>query len=210
VVGIDQEADMRRNTRSTRLAIALIGVVLMAAACSSSGDANDEATPAQETEQTSTTAPSTTAAAPEGSGSVDGLTIVAVDFADGGSVVLENRGSEALDVSGAFICQFPTYVDLGTLVDGASIEPGASVTIAGSDIGGLAVDGGEVALYSNDADFGAADGIVAFVQWGVGGARGDVAAQAGLWPAADVTVIVDPAINGIELFGDPADPENWG
>ncbi|MEK9527166.1 MAG: hypothetical protein VWZ83_12250, partial [Acidimicrobiaceae bacterium] len=52
------------------------------------------------------------------------------------------------------------------------------------------------------------DTIFGFVQWGSGGVRADVAAEAGIWPAG-ASVEPDPAFNSIELFGDPADPESW-
>ena len=74
-------------------------------------------------------------------------------------------------------------------------------------LGGLAVDGGEAALHSG-SDVTNPDTIFGFVQWGSGGVRADVAAEAGIWPAG-ASVEPDPAFNSIELFGDPADPENW-
>ena len=200
-----------------RLLALLAVLVLVASACggsdndssddAASDDADSTADAATPEDEPATTAPTTTVTIPPEATEIPDLQIVFVEFGDAGYVVIANRGDEPADLDGIQLCQFPTYVDLGTVVDGASIPAGESVEIPAATIGGLSVDGGEAALYSAP-DFTNPDAIFAFVQWGTGGARSEVAAEAGIWPSG-ATVEPDPAFNSIELFGDPADPESW-
>lgn len=198
-----------------RLPVALVVLLLLAVACG--GDASDA--PAGETsvpdsgdtttvpESTTTIGPTTTQTVPPEATELPDLQIIFVAFGDAGYVEIENRGGTDADVSGIQLCQFPTYVDLGSVVDGATIAAGESVQIPADVLGGLNIAGGEAALYSRP-DFTDAEAIFAFVQWGTGGARSDVAAEAGIWPAG-ATVEPSAEFNSIELGGDPADPESW-
>lgn len=207
------------RTNRYRILSLVLGLALVAAACS--GDDSDDGTGAAdssggddestqtETDETTSTAPSTTATIPETGEALAGLRISGVHFGDDGSVVVTNLGGEDIDVDGIFLCQFPTYVDLGTIVEGGTIPAGGSAEIPAAFAGGFDEAGGEAALYQGD-DFTSSDAILAFVQWGSGGARGGVAAAAGIWPGPDVTVTPDSGFGSIELFGDPADPESWG
>ena len=200
------------RTNHFRVLALVVAFATLAVACGDDGlgpaaDEPDGTTTTDATETTST-APPTTAAIPEGGEALADLLIIAVTFGAFGTVTIENRGDEDADVNGIWICQFPTYKDLGTIVPGAVIAAGSTVEIPGVDLGGLEADAGEAALYTTN-DFGSADAIFAFVQWGGGGARGAVAAEKNIWPGADVTVTPDPEFDGIELFGDPVDPESW-
>lgn len=200
-----------------RLLALLAIVVVLAAACGGSDNeladdpvADDPGVTPDGTvpdDEPATTAPSTTETIPPEATELPDLQIVFVEFGDAGYVEISNVGAEAADLNGIQLCQFPTYVDLGTVVEGASIPAGESVRVDAATIGGLSADGGEAALYGT-AEFTNPDAIFAFVQWGTGGARADVAAEAGIWPAG-ASVEPDPAFNSIELFGDPADPESW-
>ena len=194
-----------------RLLSLLAVVALIAAACGDDGDGDaspDEDAPEEQSEST-TTAPTTTAPIPETGEALVDLQVTAVTFGDDGFVTIQNRAGDDADVNGVFFCQRPTYVDLGTVVDGGVIPAGGSVDVPASAVGGLSEDQGEAALYTSQA-FDSPDAILAYVQWGGGGGRAGVAVDAGLWPSADTTVTPDPAIGGIELFGDPADPDSWG
>lgn len=199
----------------TRVLTLLAVFTLLAAACgdddvggSQSAEQN-QITTTTEAAETTTTAPPTTAAVPQDGEALVALQVSAVHFGDDGFVVIENKGDADADLNGIWLCQFPTYIDLGAVVDGAMIPAGGSVEVAAGALGGLHEEGGEAALYSAQ-NFSSSDAIFSFVQWGSGGARGSVAAGAGIWPGADVTVTPDPAIGAIEVFGDPADPEAWG
>ena len=137
------------------------------------------------------------------------LQITGVQFGDGGFVRVQNRGDADANVNGIYICQYPQYTDLGGEVAGAVIPAGSTVEIPASAVGGLSVEGGEAALYANNTDFGSPDNILAYVQWGTGGARADVATAANIWAGPEVSIIPDPAYKDIVLDGDPVDPENW-
>ena len=198
-----------------RFLLALFAVAaLFAAGCSSNDDepAADATADAVEESTTSTTAapeetaPPTTDTIPPDATELPDLQISFVEFGNDGFVVITNVGDEPAVLDGIQFCQFPTYVDLGPLV-GRALEPNESVEIAGTEVDGFSIAGGEAALYSAP-DFSNPDAIIAYVQWGTGGARADVAAQAGIWPEG-ATVTPDPEFNSIELFGDPADVEAW-
>lgn len=186
---------------------------LLIAACG--GDGDDTADPADDpsevaestsaTEPTETAPPTTDTIPPEAIELPD-LQIVFVEFGEDGFVEIANVGDTDAAVDGIQFCQFPTYIDLGP-VTGGTIAAGESIRLPASSVGGLSAAGGEAALYSAP-DFTNPEAIFGFVQWGTGGARSEVAAEAGIWPSG-ASIEPDPAFNSIELFGDPADPESW-
>jgi len=196
--------------RSIRLGMTtcLVTLALLLAGCG--GDDSDESVESQPTETAPTTSTtSTTVPIPQDAVALGDLVITGVQFGDGGFVRVQNRGNTEANVNGIYICQFPQYTDLGTEVTGAVIDAGATVEIPASAVGGLNSAGGEAALYANNSDFGSPDNILAYVQWGTGGARAEVATAANIWAGPDVSVTPDPAYNDIVLGGDPVDPESW-
>lgn len=200
--------------RSIRLQMTtcLLALALLSASCGNSDDATATGNPAEPptTEATQTSAPtSTLPSIPEGAVALGELQIVGVEFGDSGFVTIENRRAVAADVHGIYIYQFPQYVDLGDEVPGGVIPAGATAEIPASAVGGLNAEGGEAALYANNADFGSPDNILAYVQWGTGGTQAEVATAANIWASPEIAVTPDPAYNDIVLNGDPADPENW-
>lgn len=190
---------------------ALLVLALLAAACGGD-DADETVDPvepqATDAAQTSPTT-STTVPIPQDAVPLGDLQIVGVQFGDTGFVRVQNRGAGDANVNGIYICQFPQYTDLGTLVTRGVIAAGATVEIPASAVGGLSDQGGEAALYANNADFGSPDNILAYVQWGSGGGRADVATAANIWAGPGVSITPDPSYNDIVLDGDPADPEAW-
>jgi len=197
---------MIRRSRSLTLALALT-LALVATACGD--DDGDDASPTTSAAPvTTSTEPGTTAPPPEDAVTLAELQIVLVEFGDAGYVEIENRGASDADLAGIVLTQGSTSADLGTVVAGGTLAAGATVQVDAGDVGGLSADGGEVALFQGDT-FDAAS-LLSYVQWGAGGGTyPSVAAEAGLWPGADVSVTVDPAYNSIELGGDPADPVSW-
>ncbi|MEM8706325.1 MAG: hypothetical protein AAGE98_07705 [Actinomycetota bacterium] len=199
-----------------RSLLALFAVfALLAAACGGGSDSADEDVPPDEPgvspnstidAEPEETAPPTTDTIPPEAVELPDIQIVFVEFGDEGYVEIANVGDTDANVEGIQFCQFPTYFDLGP-VTGGTIAAGETIRLQASAVGGLAATGGEAALYSA-ADFTNPEAIFGFVQWGSGGARADVAAQAGIWPAG-ASIEPDPQFNSIELFGDPADPESW-
>lgn len=206
---------MSTSTR-TRLLLAFVAVLaLLAAGCgddSDDGDAGgDDGANVDDSSTTSTTTtePGTTQPIPEAGAALVDLQVSLVEFGAEGFVTIVNQGDDDADLNGIFLCQFPTYVDLGTIVDGGVLAAGASIDIAADNWGGLDAASGEAALYNGD-DFGSPDAMLSYVQWGEGGhQRASVAADAGLWPTADDFVTPDPAFNNIESGGFTADPESW-
>ncbi|MEM9201375.1 MAG: hypothetical protein AAGC53_06935 [Actinomycetota bacterium] len=200
-----------------RFVLALVTLVLIASACSSDSDSGDaspapvddgasQSTTSAAADEPEDTSPPTTDTIPPDATELPDLQIVFVEFGPDGFVEIANVGDEPADVTGIQFCQFPTYFDLGPIA-GGTIEPGASIQLAASAVGGLDPAGGEAALYSS-ASFTDPTAIFGYVQWGSGGARAEVAVEAGIWPA-DASVTPDPTFNSIELFGDPADIESW-
>ena len=193
----------------------LMSFALLAAACGGSDDSadvdrapggsGDTSDSSSDTEPEETVPPTTDTIPPEAVELPD-LQMVFVEFGDDGYVEIANVGDTDADVGGIQLCQSATCVNIAPIADG-SIPAGASILVMASVLGGLAVDGGEAALHSG-SDVTNPDTIFGFVQWGSGGVRADVAAEAGIWPAG-ASVEPDPAFNSIELFGDPADPESW-
>ena len=195
-----------------RMTTCLLVLALLLAGCGGGddGDGSDEPAepPTTETTPTSSTT-STTVPIPEDAVALGELQIVGVQFGDGGFVRVQNRGAADANVNGIYICQFPQYTDLGGEVAGGVIPAGGTVEIPASAVGGLNMEGGEAALYANDADFRSPDNILAYVQWGTGGARAEVATAANIWAGPEVSITPDPAYNDIVLNGDPVDPESW-
>ena len=193
----------------------LMSLALLAAACGGSDDSadvdrapggsGDTSDSSSDTEPEETVPPTTDTIPPEAVELPD-LQMVFVEFGDDGYVEIANIGDTDADVGGVQLCQSATCVDIAPIAAG-SIPAGASILVMASVLGGLAVGGGEAALHSG-SDVTNPDTIFGFVQWGSGGVRADVAAEAGIWPAG-ASVEPDPAFNSIELFGDPADLESW-
>lgn len=206
---------MAKPTRARLIAL-LAALALLAAACGddSGGDdqaGGDDGAPSDETSTTSTTTtePGTTQPIPDAGEALVDLQLSVVEFGPDGFVTIVNQGDEDVDLNGINLCQFPTYLDLGTVVDGGVLAAGTSVDIAAEHWGGLDAASGEAALYEG-SNFASPDGMLSYVQWGAGGhERASVAAAAGLWPSADAFVTPDPAFNNIESGGFAADPESW-
>jgi hypothetical protein len=159
----------------------VLSMAVVAAACGDSDDATTTAVAAPSTEGPATSAPpsATTLAPPTEESESHPLVIASVDF-DAGVIEIRNDGTEPYDPSGHWLCNRPTYLPFPEGV----IDPGASITI---ETAGLNVQpsGGEIGLYT-ERDFGSADAMIRYVQWGgAGGGRASVAGDAGLWPDGD-------------------------
>ncbi len=125
-------------------------------------------------------------------------------------VEFKNVGAGVADLSNFWMCQFPTYEQLGA---GLSIEPGEFAVLHMGQSGtntstdwflstsmSLGVADGELGLY-NTNDFGNSAAIVSYLQWGSGNhTRASVAVTAGIWqdandfvpaPAADQSIGLD-------------------
>lgn len=206
---------MVKSTRA-RLVVLFAVLALLTAACGddSGGDdqaGGDDGTPGDETTTTSTTTtePGTTQPIPDAGAALVDIQVSVVEFGPDGFVTIVNQGDEDADLNGINLCQFPTYLDLGTVVDGGVLAAGASVDIAAEHWGGLDAASGEAALYEG-SDFGSPDGMLSYVQWGAGDhERASVAVEAGLWQSADAFVTPNPTFNNIESGGFAAHLDSW-
>ncbi|MCZ6546441.1 MAG: lamin tail domain-containing protein [Chloroflexi bacterium] len=119
----------------------------------------------------------------------------------GGALSITNLGGAPADLSGWYVCNFPAYWPIPSRMLGAGESltiHGGSGTDTATDLfagGGFGSFGatGEVALY-RDADFDAANSIVAYVAWNGGKERKSVAQAAGIWGDADVSAAVGDTI----------------
>lgn len=188
-----------------RLTAVVAALALLSAACGGGSDnsasSTTTTTAAPATTAATTTAPPTTAAVPEGGTSIVGLHIDNITFGADGYVEISNTSDSDISLDGLWLCQFPNYLPLS-----GTIAAGDVLQVSAADAGGLSPDGGEAALYERRA-FDDPTAIFDYVGWGTGGKRGEVAAQAGIWPQG-VTVTAPPDF--IELGGAPGDPEAWG
>jgi hypothetical protein len=185
-------------------------VTLLAAACGSSDDSADATTAAVSTTVTktvtttapvTTTVPETTTSAASGGGDVSPLVIVAVDF-EAGLILIRNDGDEDYDLTGHWICNRPTYSEL----PGEVLAPDGIIEVDTAAIG-LSADSGEIALYTS-SDFGSADDILRYVQWGTDShGRTSVAVAGGVWQDGD---FVDNQGGSIESTGsNPVSATDW-
>lgn len=199
------------NGRLAGLLAAAALVVVLLAACGGSGDdADDSADPSASGDSAAaaheTTAPPTTDTIPHDAVALPDLVITSVGFGEDGVVLITNMGSEPDPFNGVWLCQGASHLFLGDMYD-PPIPAEAMVTIDAEPLGGLSIEGGELALYAGD-ECSDPDAMFGFVQWGTGGSRHSAAAARGLWPAG-ATVTPDPQYGNIELGGDPADSESW-
>jgi hypothetical protein len=179
---------------------------MLAAACSS-GSSSDSTEDAPTTVPNSTTSETPTTVAPETTTSEvsrepgSPLVIVAVDF-EAGLIQIRNDGDVDYDLAGHWICNRPTYIELPSEV----LAPSTIVEIDTAAIG-LNADSGEIALYTS-SDFGSADDILRYVQWGTDShGRTAVAVAGGVWQDGD---FVDNQGGGIESVGsDPVSAADW-
>ena len=112
--------------------------------------------------------------------------IVINEILPNGTVEVKNIGSETVDISSYWLCDFPTYeqfADLNIICGSTMLEAGAIMaidnfnTINGAD--------GEMAIYTNSS-FGSPTGLIDYVEWGfTGHQRSGVAAEAGVWAEGD-------------------------
>lgn len=104
-----------------------------------------------------------------------------------GRVEIKNAGTLSIDISSHWLCQFPSYGIIGSMVIDCGgdliLDPGEIVTLQ-SGISLNSADG-ELALYDSQS-FTSSSAIVDYVQWGSAGhQREAVAVSAGIWTAGD-------------------------
>ncbi len=126
------------------------------------------------------------------------MVIAAIDFASG-TVTLRNDGATPYDLTGHFLCNRPTYIE----VPAGEVAPGASVDVAFSVDAG----DGEMALYTSRS-FDDPDAMLRYVQWG-GDPHGRTATAvaAGVWQEGDS--VAGGAANLTSSGSDPKTAADW-
>ena len=103
---------------------------------------------------------------------------------DNNTVELKNVGTTTIDISGWFLCSFPTYSALGSLtLNGGDLimEPGEIIYVEGHSMG----PDDELALY-NMPSYSSSTAIEDYIEWGSAGhQRASVAEAAGIWTIGD-------------------------
>lgn len=185
----------------------VIALTLFATACSS-GSSDDSAAETSTTVSSSTSTVTPTSVVPDSTTSevvagveASPLVIAGVDF-EAGFILIRNDGEEDYDLTGHWVCNRPTYSEL----PGEVLGPGRIVEIDSTAIG-LSAESGEIALYAS-SDFGSADDILRYVQWGTDShGRTAVAVAGGVWQDGD---FVDNQGGNIESTGsDPVSASDW-
>ena len=175
-----------------RIPLLIAAAALLLAACSDS-DSGSSAT--------ATTAAAAPAAADGAAQATHSdIAITRVDF-DADSVTVTNLSSGPVSLDDIWLCQRPTYSELGGV-----LEAGASMEFGG--IGGLNADSGEAGLYIGRS-FDSSDAIVSYVEWGESGhGRSSTASDGGVWPGGDFVDAGDaPAIDA--TVDRPASAADW-
>jgi hypothetical protein len=139
-----------------------------------------------------------------------GAIIVINEINDNDEVEITNTGDENLDISGFWLCDFPTYTQIGNLDivcgDDFVLEPGEFITVnAGFDISS---DDGEMGIYTTNS-FGSSAAIIDYVEWGSSGhTRSAIAVAAGIWTTGDF-VAAFSSDNSLEYDGEGDSSSDW-
>ncbi len=125
-------------------------------------------------------------------------------------IELKNIGLAPQDLSGWWLCDFPSYVLMDDLIivcgDDLILDPGEILVVQSGIL--LSSDDGEMGLYSDDS-FGSSNSIVDYVEWGsTGHQRSSVAVAAGIWTTGDF--VPDwTGSNSLEYSGEGDSSSEW-
>ena len=151
------------------------------------------------------------------------IVITQVVFGDGGYVVITNVGGAPGSIGGYALCQRPSYFTLPDIElapfesvwvaagDGTALTATSAVAVipAFGSLSSFNQDDGEMGLYTSP-DFGSADAMVSYVEWGSSGhGRSSVAVEAGLWATDAFIEIPDDAFGVQSTDLVPDAPEDW-
>lgn len=127
----------------------------------------------------------------------------------GNVVTLHNYGSSMVDINTYWFCSLFSYAQLNSLSISGSLMlgPGSDVVISGFS---LNQSGADLGLYLNNNDFGQANNMIDFLQWGSSGnGRESVAVTKMIWelgafiPGEPNTYFFNGGANdhGVEFWG---------
>ena len=124
------------------------------------------------------------------------------------TVELKNIGETVVDVSGYFLCSFPTYNQMSnlTLVSGDLMMVGGSITVVSGHSMGTADD--ELGLY-DDNTYTDPAAMMDYVEWGFHGhQRSGIAEMAFIWEDGDFIPAPGPG-QSMAWDGTDDSPESW-
>lgn len=177
-----------------KLLASVAALTLVVAACS--GDDSEPATTGADAAVDATAAPAATVG-----GDSHSLVIAAIDF-DAGTILIRNDGAEPYNLTGHWLCNRPTYAPLPE----ETLEPDQSIEIDAAALG-IGPSDGELGLYTS-RDFGSAEAIVRYVEWGNGGhGRSATAAEAGVWVEGDF--VANEGANLESSGSNPVSAADW-
>lgn len=123
-------------------------------------------------------------------------------------VEIKNLGNSTVNVSSYFLCTFPVYNTLGSLIiesGSTSLAPGALLVVSGHTLGNA---NGELGLYLN-SQFTNPASIIDYMEYGnAGHTRATVAISAGIWSPANF-VVTPPANESMMYDGDGNLASDW-
>ncbi len=136
--------------------------------------------------------------------------IVINEINSNNEIEIKNNGTQSIDISSYWLCNFPAYDQLSTLTIQCGgdliLDPGELVTV----ISNFNIDenDGELALYTINS-FSDVSAIFDYVEWGSSGhQRSSLAASAGIWTAGDFVASFS-AGNSIEYDGQGNSSSDW-
>ena len=183
--------------KSRTLLTLIVALAFIAVACGSDDDSDSGSDLPATSEPTTNVDDSSADDSGSTSGSASALRVTEVDFA-AGVATISNTSTDAIDLTGHWLCNRPAYVEL----PGQSLAAGETLEVS---LGGVTQGGGEVGLYTSGS-FGSSDDMVDYVTWGSGGGRLSVAEGAGLW-SGDSAAAGDETLS---LQGDGGAAASWG
>ena len=103
-----------------------------------------------------------------------------------GTVELKNNGTDAVDVSTYWLCDFPVYEQIqnsNILCGSMILDPGEILVV--NDFNTINNNDGEMGLYTS-SNFASSNNIIDYVEWGFAGhTRANVAIAANIWSDGD-------------------------
>lgn len=112
--------------------------------------------------------------------------IVINELIPGATIEIKNLGTESVDISSYWLCNFPNYSQLSDLnVSCGSLTLASGATVAIDDFDSFSESDGEIGIYTTDT-FSSSNAMIDYVEWGsTGHERSSVAVDAGLWTTGD-------------------------
>ncbi len=122
--------------------------------------------------------------------------IVINEVKENGSVELKNLGTSTVDVSGYWLCDFPSYRQMSNLnVVSGNLNMPANSFLVVDDFNFIDSADGELGLYTTNS-FSSSTALIDYIEWGsTGHQRSGVAVAAGIWTTGSFIPAFDDALS---------------